>query len=325
MAIRKFNFAIIVEGQMDMLMAQQAGWENAIATSGTALTENHLAILKRATENIVIAYDNDKAGVKASGRAFEIALRAGFNVKACRIEEGKDPADLILKDAELFKKAIKESEPVISFFWKNLLSENLSKEKLLSRFRQEIVPLLSAERKNSERQRVISELGIASKLGLREDLLIEEISKIKVEDGVSAKEQPILKISTLNERIFGLLFAISNGSIKNESDVDIEKELKERSFNKFDEIMELCLKDKDRLQFEAEVFWGDGKIEKNDLIELLENFEEDCLKDKLNYDMQRLTLAEKEKSKDTNDILKEIRDLTQKLSKIRDKTNNKNL
>jgi DNA primase len=95
-AIRRLNFAIIVEGQMDMLMSHQVGWENTIATSGTALTEDHLVILKRNTENLVIAYDNDKAGVKASARAFEIAIRAGFNVKACRIGEGKDPADKYL-------------------------------------------------------------------------------------------------------------------------------------------------------------------------------------------------------------------------------------
>jgi DNA primase len=320
-AIRRLNFAIIVEGQMDMLMSQQTGWDNTIATSGTALTEDHLAILKRGTENLVIAYDNDKAGVKASARAFEIAIRAGFNVKACRIEEGKDPADLALKDPELLKKAIKESEPAIAFFWKNLLSENLSKDKLLSRFRTEIIPLLASEKKRSEVQRVISDLSNASTLGLREDLLIEEISKfvLKNQTQESTNNNIDIKTSSLIERTFGLLFSMENGSIKNSSDIDFKKELSEKSGGKFDSFMEKYLPDKDRFQFEAEAFWSDGNVKKDDLIELIDNFEEDCLRERLTENMQKLSSAEKGKNIDTKSILSEIQEITVKLNRIKGK------
>jgi DNA primase len=321
-AIRRLNFAIIVEGQMDMLMSHQVGWENTIATSGTALTEDHLVILKRNTENLVIAYDNDKAGVKASARAFEIAIRAGFNVKACRIGEGKDPADLALKDPELLRKAIKDSEPAVSFFWKNLLSEGLTKDKLLSRFRAEIVPLLSSEKKMSEIQRVVSDLGISSKLGLREDLLMEEISKFvhKEQKNEMSSDFISIKTSSLVERTFGLLFSMKNGSVKNTSDIDFEKELKEKSGGKFDDFMKRYLPDKDRLQFEAEVFWGDGKVKSEEIKELIDNFEEDCLKESLSENMQKLSSAEKEKdTKEIKDVLNKIQEISIKLRNIRDR------
>jgi DNA primase len=95
--MRKLNCAILVEGQVDLVMSHQAGWGNTLAVSGTAFTVEHAALIKRMTENLVIALDADEAGIKAAGRAARAALQMGLNVKVARLPDGLDPADLILK------------------------------------------------------------------------------------------------------------------------------------------------------------------------------------------------------------------------------------
>jgi DNA primase len=77
-AIRTQNFTILVEGQMDLIMSHQAGTENTVAVSGTALTEKHLTLLKRLSDNLVFAFDADEAGLRATARAFRLALALGM-------------------------------------------------------------------------------------------------------------------------------------------------------------------------------------------------------------------------------------------------------
>jgi hypothetical protein len=83
--------------------------------------------------------------------------------------------------------------------------------------------------------------------------------------------------------------------------------------------MEKYLPDKDRFQFEAEAFWSDGNVKKDDLIELIDNFEEDCLRERLTENMQKLSSAEKGKNIDTKSILSEIQEITVKLNRIKGK------
>ena len=115
-AVRKYNFAILVEGQFDVLAAHQTRYTNTIALSGTAFTEHHAALIKRHTENLVLAFDGDRAGVAASGRASAIALSKGLNVKIAALPPGQDPADIIQSDAALFKDAIKGATHVVDFY-----------------------------------------------------------------------------------------------------------------------------------------------------------------------------------------------------------------
>lgn len=84
-------FAILVEGQPDVVAMHQAGFTNTIATSGTALTEEHLVLLKRYTTSIVLAYDADDAGRKATTRAIELALAGGFSVRCIMLPPAHDP------------------------------------------------------------------------------------------------------------------------------------------------------------------------------------------------------------------------------------------
>lgn len=93
---RKRKYFIVVEGQMDLIMSHKAGFENTVATSGTSLTDQHLALLARFSKNLIFAFDSDKAGVEAAFRGIKKAMAMDFDVKILDIPTGSDPADIIL-------------------------------------------------------------------------------------------------------------------------------------------------------------------------------------------------------------------------------------
>ena len=116
MAIRKSDFAVLVEGQMDLVLSHQAGVTQAVGVSGTALTEEHLTIVKRLSPNLIMAFDADKAGVNASKRAIDMALDLGMQVRIARLPDGLDPADLVRQDPEEWKRRVDGARHVIDFF-----------------------------------------------------------------------------------------------------------------------------------------------------------------------------------------------------------------
>ncbi|MDO4986982.1 MAG: DNA primase [Candidatus Saccharibacteria bacterium] len=115
-AIRREGFVVIVEGNMDVISSHQAGVKQAVATSGTAMTEQHLKILSRLTSDIRLAYDGDEAGVKATERAINLAGGLGVNLTVISNYHGaKDPDELIQKDAELWQAAVNERKPAVEW------------------------------------------------------------------------------------------------------------------------------------------------------------------------------------------------------------------
>jgi len=121
-AIKKEDLAIIVEGQTDVLAAVQAGTENVIASSGTALTLDQIKILKRQTKNIAIAFDTDLAGESAAKRGIDLALQEEMNVKIIVLPGGKDPDECIKKNLDDWFKAIKESRSIMEYYFDQTLS-----------------------------------------------------------------------------------------------------------------------------------------------------------------------------------------------------------
>jgi DNA primase len=116
-AIRKADAVVVVEGNMDVISAHQAGFKNVVASSGTAFTYEQLQILSRLTKNLKFAFDTDAAGVVATRRALEIALQLGFSVYIVKIENAKDPDELIKKDREAFTKAIEKAPLYLDYFF----------------------------------------------------------------------------------------------------------------------------------------------------------------------------------------------------------------
>ena len=115
-AIRREGFVVIVEGNMDVISSHQAGVKQAVATSGTAMTEQHLKILSRLTNDVRLAYDGDEAGVKATERAINLAGGLGVNLTVISDYHGaKDPDELIQQDPELWKQAVSERRPAVEW------------------------------------------------------------------------------------------------------------------------------------------------------------------------------------------------------------------
>lgn len=114
--IREKKNAIIVEGYMDALAAVQAGYKNVIACSGTALTENQLALLKRFTNEVVFSFDRDNAGKAATARAIELGFAQEFMMKVVVWDgEAKDPDECLRKSPKIFAKAVESAAPVTDY------------------------------------------------------------------------------------------------------------------------------------------------------------------------------------------------------------------
>ena len=117
--IKRADQCVLVEGNMDALMSYQAGVKNVVASSGTALTPNHLRLLQRYTTNLGFCFDTDQAGAMATRRGIGLALSQNFNIKVVEIndKECKDPADLVRKNAEGWSKVVVEAKPVLEFYF----------------------------------------------------------------------------------------------------------------------------------------------------------------------------------------------------------------
>ncbi len=181
MDIRKQNFCILVEGQMDLIMSHQAGATNTVAVSGTALTERHLALLKRVTDNLVFAFDADDAGLAATGRAFGIALSLGMNVRVAAIPDGKDPADYILKNSAGWAEVIAGSKHIIDFYLLSLAGKGHDARSYRAEVEKKVLPLILAMQSKMEQDHFITE--IARKLGLTPNAVWEEVKRLRYQGG----------------------------------------------------------------------------------------------------------------------------------------------
>lgn len=118
-SIRRNGFVVIVEGNMDVISSHQAGVKEAVATSGTAMTEQHLKALSNLTSDIRLAYDGDDAGIKATERAIMLAGDLGIDLTVISDYHGaKDPDELIQKDPALWQAAVQKSVPAVDWLLK---------------------------------------------------------------------------------------------------------------------------------------------------------------------------------------------------------------
>lgn len=119
--IREKNLAIIVEGQMDVVSSHQAGVTNAVATSGTALTEDHLLLVRRQTPKIAFAFDADSAGFNTTFKSLEMAWRLSMEPSIVEMPEGcKDAGEAVEKDPALWSQAVEGAKPAYDWLWDTL-------------------------------------------------------------------------------------------------------------------------------------------------------------------------------------------------------------
>ncbi len=154
-AIRTRSFAILVEGQFDVLLLHQSGFTNTVALSGTALSNHHLSYIKRYSDNLMLCLDADRAGLAASAKNARSAILSGMRVKAVRLPEGKDPADMVCEDPKAFTALVQGAQSVIEFFLAVLSQSEKGQARFLSAVEGVVLPLVVAVRSPLERNRFI--------------------------------------------------------------------------------------------------------------------------------------------------------------------------
>ena len=122
-SLHKKQEIIITEGYLDVIMLHQAGFDNAVATLGTALTHEHLPLLRKGSPRIVMAYDGDKAGRAAALKASKLLSASGFNGGVVVFSGGLDPADMVKEGrVEELSNMFREAKPFIEFVLDEILS-----------------------------------------------------------------------------------------------------------------------------------------------------------------------------------------------------------
>lgn len=341
-SIRKNNFSILVEGQMDLILSHQAGFKNTIASSGTALSDatysrenvvSNLGLVRRLSDNIVLAFDSDRAGISASLRAAKIALALGMDVKVAKMAEGVDPADLIRDGGEdAWRKAIRESKHIIEFMLEKVLKDKEGDPRKAGReIKEKVLPFISAIESSIEKMHFIKKISDESQIGetaLKEDLeKVEEVSKGEKQEIQVAKEtlNKGYRKDYIERRLLGIVLWQSSMS---EPRINVENTLKDLSeiFNiDPDKILEKAEVNKEDLIFEADIFYGGDVDLKKDTKELISNLKEEYLKERLFKKMQELhVVEEKNPSHDSSDILKEINEINSQIQNIKNsRSNNK--
>jgi len=122
-SIYKNKKLIVCEGYLDVVMFHQAGFTEAVATLGTALTAEHLPLLRKGDPQVILAYDGDKAGVAAALKAAQMLSHSGFDGGVVLFPDGQDPADLISKGESLkVAELLRSSKPLIPFVLEQIIS-----------------------------------------------------------------------------------------------------------------------------------------------------------------------------------------------------------
>jgi len=177
--IRKKGFAMLMEGYLDVLTAQKNGFENAVASLGTAFTEEQAQLLKKYTDKILISYDNDEAGKNAIIKASYILKKYDFDVK-CLVMNGseKDPDEFLRKNGKkAFVEVVKKSEEVFDFLTgeasKDLDLEDISGER---KFIERLKPFFSNVTNNLTKNLYLQKL--ATNFNINEFIVKEELKDL---------------------------------------------------------------------------------------------------------------------------------------------------
>lgn len=239
MEIRKKDLCIMVEGNMDVIASFQAGVENVVATSGTALTADQLKIIKRYTEKIAFSFDMDSAGIKAAGRGIELALQEGLNVSVITVPEGKDPADCVKSNPDLWKKTAKNPRPVMEFYFESVfakynMNEIEGKKKIAEELLNIIIKISNKIEQSHYLQMLAEKLNVDEK-SLRETLENAKKKKSRFENKFEKNKDDSKVLDATNrdnrlqEKLLGLV--ITSPQIFEETYTDLDELFSDQKIN----------------------------------------------------------------------------------------------
>jgi DNA primase len=323
--IRRLNYTIMVEGQMDLIMSYQAGVKNIVAASGTAISDesvnkqgiiNNFGLVRRLSPNVIIAFDSDAPGRKAAFRAAGIALSLGMDVKMADIVGGKDPADLVKENPEIWKEILRTTKPVVEFELLNVLRDEKDPRKLPRELRARVFPLLASIESRTDQDFFVRM--IADRANIDAGAIWDDLRAVrkKMEIEASVKTSPMgrgLEPATapadpeenvltgassarhtdlVERRMFGLLNLIKKEDEKKYAEYLAEVE--KTAGGSFKERSERVSREIEDMSFEAEAIYGSDKDKwDTHMKELILNFGLDIVNEELIQAMQELRIAEK--------------------------------
>ena len=325
-AMRKVQCAVLVEGQMDLLMSHQAGWANTVAVSGTAFTEEHAKLIKRMTDNLVLALDADQAGIKAAARAARAALAVGLNVKVAQLPSGLDPADLIAKEGpDAWRAAIRDAKDIITFLLDVLQEHSPQADRFRRAVESAVLPFLSDVQSPIARAQYVKE--IAARLGVGEAAVHEALQKLPQTSfvrapGVSEPPRIIPRGNGQVEHAYALLLWQEALEKPDLDTVRFRAELAEvvdaQEMQRLDALPE---GERESLRFSAERLQGTNKTIQRNAHEAIRILREERLRNRLSAATKALAQAERDGLAAEIDRLEaEVRLSTQALAQLHEKS-----
>ena len=178
---------LIVEGYMDVISLHQRGITNVVAPLGTALTEQQGWLLRKNSEQIILSFDSDDAGIKAKLRAIDILQKMGCDLRVIQLEGAKDPDEYIVKYGNMrFQNAVDKAFSVVEFKVKILKKElNLENTNDKIKFLNEIAKLISKVDNTIEREVYIEK--IAKEYDISKEAIYAEVNKLTYKNDKSEK------------------------------------------------------------------------------------------------------------------------------------------
>lgn len=322
--IRKQDFSLLVEGQMDLLMSHQAGFTNAVATSGTALTREQLEILRRLSNKIVIAYDGDDAGGAAARRGWQLALSLGMDISIASFQAGQDPADVVLEDPKILAEAVKNSRHIIDVELERIMARKISGRDRNVAVEKELLPYLAGLPSLALQSGFITEIGY--KTGLKENLIWDILKKIPtINSTEEASAKPSTMVSEKSDRkdavarmLMALIFWQAHSKNTALAGLDIRGKIcKIVGIEAVNSLEESFSPVKDDLIFEAEVYFSHSDNIEQQIAGLALNLKEELLREEFANVMRLLQAAEREKDGvKASSLLKRCQALSLELRKL---------
>lgn len=200
-AITKEDCCFLVEGYTDVISMHQAGIENVVSSSGTALTHGQIKLIHRFTSNVTVIYDGDAAGIKAALRGIDLLLKEGINIKVVLLPDGEDPDSFARKqNASSFTEYIKENETDFIRFKTNLLLEDAGNDPIKrAALITDIVNSISVIPDNIIRTVYIKDC--STLLNIDERVLVQEVKKKRLNLYEKESEKKVIPSSPDNSFI----------------------------------------------------------------------------------------------------------------------------
>lgn len=214
--IREKKSAIIVEGQMDFLMLWQDGVKNAAASSGTALTPDHLTVLRRAADELVLSFDSDEAGQLAAERSIDLAGSQDFLVRLLIIEnkDFKDPAEVVKNQPGEMSNLIARAKSAMEYYLHRYVKDLPADPRLKKQNLRIVLLKIKSLASPLERSHWLREL--SRLVGIDERVLSEEMEMLKsVSESARQPDSPVAvekqnlgqsRRDLISQRLFGLMF-----------------------------------------------------------------------------------------------------------------------